>query len=69
MSTFVMTFVFAVGLIAICFIFLSIGKLITGKSKWHIKRCANPEKNKSCPHCHPQEKKNQHAQRNSDSKR
>ena len=66
MSTFLITFAFAAGLIALCLIFLAIGKLLTGKSKWQIKRCGNPEKNKSCPHCQPQ-KKPKSAHRDSDS--
>ncbi|MCI5052222.1 MAG: hypothetical protein MRY21_03675 [Simkaniaceae bacterium] len=37
------TLAVAFGLIIICAALLGIGKLITGKSKLHCKRCSKPE--------------------------
>ncbi|MCP5508823.1 MAG: hypothetical protein H7A39_00195 [Chlamydiales bacterium] len=44
-----MTFLIAFGIILICVIGLSIGKLITGKNKLHCKRCGKPEE--GCSTC------------------
>ncbi len=51
MSLFLSTFFLAVGVIALSFLGLGIGKLLKKKSLDQIKRCGHPEKKDTCPYC------------------
>ncbi|MCB1117068.1 MAG: hypothetical protein KDK50_00650 [Chlamydiia bacterium] len=47
-----MTLIIAIGIIGLCFVGLSIGKILTGKNKLSCKRCGKPEeKEKECSIC------------------
>ncbi|MDX8431596.1 MAG: hypothetical protein SNF33_07350 [Candidatus Algichlamydia australiensis] len=45
-----MTFLIAALLLLACVFLLSIGKWLTGKNHFHLRRCGRPE-DKECPTC------------------
>lgn len=59
MKVFLITFIIASVILALCLVGMGIGKLLTGKCKLNCKRCGNPEKKSGCDLCkkNPKDKK------------